>query len=517
MEPFAAAPAAPWGPSYLSSVAARCLERLSAGSQQVAAACADLCSFAPTGHWCWASGCSGTDSPRWVFDSLSSALKERGFDGLQCRHMCSAEKTAAKRQFIDMVASPPLLLGDIFDMSVPEALNHKDGQRCRPIDSMQDLDCLIAGFSCKTVAFINTSSNSVSCSAVWRPDTETGSTLWGVRLAVDRLRPKTLILENVPGLKRNGQAEAIAVMLRQKGYVVILVSLDPEEHFGHPQSRERLYFLAWRNDVVEDAGFTADAVTSLASDIVGSMTSNLAMADIESFLLDDTDPYIVAMKEKRVAQYDEQRTDAGICKAAARQRTPEVARWMTKHRASNKQRSCSSPWDRSMRDEYPDYAILPERCKQLIDALGLAIPHPHARFVTLDQSEVTNMQGCSPAVLPKMLLWLAHRGRLATARELLNLQGIYLPEESPALSAFSENQLADLAGNAFCTPCILGATIVVLAVHARLEMSRQRRCHRRGLMWRPRSVCPVLGLPDSDEDNVDWGSCGDLRKRRRTG
>ena len=74
-------------------------------------------------------------------------------------------------------------------------------------------------------------------------------------------------------------------------------------------------------------------------------------------------------------------------------------------------------------------------------------------------------------VVPNSLLWIAHRCRTATGRDLLGLQGLHSPDNWQSLmetTGLKEPVLADLAGNAFCSVCIAVAELIVMVVHAHL-------------------------------------------------
>jgi hypothetical protein len=64
----------------------------------------------------WGSGCSGTDSPRWVWESLARVLKQVAGIDVSATHLVSAEIHPGKRRFIRLAPTfspgshPPLHL-----------------------------------------------------------------------------------------------------------------------------------------------------------------------------------------------------------------------------------------------------------------------------------------------------------------------------------------------------------------------------------------------------------------------
>ena len=152
------------------------------------------------------------------------------------------------------------------------------------IDMPVLLDCW---FSCKTLPCSNTSvPRSVAINAVWDATTETGFTLWGVRLVAERVRPKTMIMENVTGLMANGQLDAVSDMFRGAGYYAITTWLDPLR-LGHPQQRDRLYLLAWRLATLSRAGLTEATVLALVQEAMEATARDHKLADSNVFLFSE--------------------------------------------------------------------------------------------------------------------------------------------------------------------------------------------------------------------------------------
>ena len=71
--------------------------------------------------------------------------------------------------------------------------------------------------------------------------------------------------------------------------------------------------------------------------------------------------------------------------------------------------------------------------------------------------------GKTCCLTPGAEVWLRNEGRLLKGEEALRIQGFWLAGRQ-RLAAFSDNQLRDLAGNAFAAGCVGSALLVVFAV-----------------------------------------------------
>ena len=72
----------------------------------------------------------------------------------------------------------------------------------------------------------------------------TGGTFFGVLLTVEMRKPKTFVLENVPGLLARDQISWVVKRLESKGYVVIWRVQNTQET-GIPQDRDRVWIVGW--------------------------------------------------------------------------------------------------------------------------------------------------------------------------------------------------------------------------------------------------------------------------------
>ena len=110
-------------------------------------------------------------------------------------------------------------------------------------DELSDFDLLTGGFPCQSF--------SVAGKGLGEQDTR--GTLFNdiIRIA-EAKQPKYMLLENVKGLigkKHKDTFNKILSELKRIGYTVFYQVLNSKEH-GIPQNRERVFFVCYRNDIV---------------------------------------------------------------------------------------------------------------------------------------------------------------------------------------------------------------------------------------------------------------------------
>jgi hypothetical protein len=123
----------------------------------------------------WGSGCSGTDSPSWVFTALAQIT------GGVFVHRFSAESSQEKRRFLLIHSAPQQMFADIFDLS------RKVAHCClaRSLVTPLPANLLFVGFSCKTVSNLQTLNPLAAGSAIHMLQGTTGDTFWATCLALD--------------------------------------------------------------------------------------------------------------------------------------------------------------------------------------------------------------------------------------------------------------------------------------------------------------------------------------------
>lgn len=146
---------------------------------------------------------------------------------------------------------------------------------------------------------------------------------------VRELKPKVAVIENVEGLENNapGAFGGVIDSLEDSGYVVRPISLHAPD-FGVPQSRDRLFIVAVRDDVgipsapkpvLNDAGqLRLDQIGESVPEIRGYITTSEAFDGpgvIDGYELPDALPPMAPKDDPihSVSIYDENRVEPHLC------------------------------------------------------------------------------------------------------------------------------------------------------------------------------------------------------------
>ena len=112
-----------------------------------------------------------------------------------------------------------------------------------------------------------------------------------------------------------------------------------------------------------------------------------------------------------------------------------------------------SHWRHAYARQIPEFMLLQERAKSLLDSLDTQFPEASSdkgqRISNISQSNSSTAIGAAPCITPQGTYWLHNRARLLLGADAIRLQGIYLTAEQESL--YSSDFLFDLAGNAFNT------------------------------------------------------------------
>lgn len=445
-----------WGPTFLEDFAGRCLQHLACHDPQGRARLSELLSASGT---TWATGCSGTDSPNWCFTAMQKALQKDDGSEVRFHHLASGEHDRKKQRFLRAVSSPRRLVSDVFDLSAPSALDVLSGERFKLVEELLACDQFLAGFVCKTVSCLNPHKD-VARRAIGDTSTATGGTLWAMVLFAERCRPKTMILENVMGLRRGGQDLAVRDRLSVAGYASVIIATTPLTS-GFPQDRPRLFFLAIRRDVLACAGITDVCFEEYARGLVSALADNHPAVDFNSCLLPEHDPFVMRMK---ISELDE--IDRRGRLPLTRPRSNHCGKWVEKHKhlAAN---CCRSNWDDALTEAYPAFRLLPDRVKDLLDIHSCAFPDRRVGAWNVSQTQAILGKGHCTCITPKALFWLPHRGRRMYGREAMTLQGMYMKDWDSVADIADDKLLMELAGNAFCTISVLPLQMALLTILAR--------------------------------------------------
>ena len=129
--------------------------------------------------------------------------------------------------------------------------------------------------------------------------------------------------------------------------------------------------------------------------------------------------------------------------------------------AAHKVHESHIAWQPWMLDLVPEYGVMPDRKRHMLDACGTRFPFDDRKHVLrLDQSKPGMKEGCAPTITPGGTFWVSHKGRTMMGREKLALQGLFVQDS--VIEQLGDRCLSDLAGNAFCSANCIVALLVVL-------------------------------------------------------
>lgn len=169
---------------------------------------------------------------------ISLGFSNAGFDVRLGMDLDGACAKTHRRNF----PQTPFIHADIRDVSASEILEKAD---IRP----GELDVLVGGPPCQGFSIIGK-----------RKILDPRNSLIREFMRIAReLRPKVLMIENVPGLatlERGAVLAEIAESFRSAGYSIDCAELLAAQ-YGVPQMRWRMFFVGWRNDLKASGGFPA--------------------------------------------------------------------------------------------------------------------------------------------------------------------------------------------------------------------------------------------------------------------
>ncbi|KAK2463557.1 hypothetical protein APHAL10511_004308 [Amanita phalloides] len=398
-----------------------------------------------------ATMCSGTESPLLALDLIRKAVREQYNIDLDLEHVFSCEIEPFKQAYIERNFLPPLLFRDVCELGNPEA--HTAYGALAPVPG--DVDILIAGTSCVDYSNLNTQKQDIDANG------ESGRTFRGMMSWVEQHRPPIVVLENVcsaPWLR-------VQEYFEKSGYSATFTRVDTKNYYI-PHTRMRVYLVAVnkkRSDIPDE--WKAMVTTHL---------KRPASSTLDAFLLPSDDPRIHQARQKLVQEsynaLDRRtgRTDWGRCESRHQRARLEEA--------LGSKRPLTS-WDEGGSCKLPDFAWgdwgvgQVERVWDLMDIslLRSATKGVDPSYKTVvwnlsqnvDRTIGSNKVGICPCLTPSMIPYITNRGGPMVGLEALSMQG--LPVDKLLLTRETEDQLADLAGNAMSTT-VVGASILAALV-----------------------------------------------------
>ncbi|KAH7915282.1 hypothetical protein BJ138DRAFT_1122797 [Hygrophoropsis aurantiaca] len=397
-----------------------------------------------------ATMCSGTESPLLALDLICQVLREEHDVTLDIDHVFSCEITPFKQAYIERNFQPPLLFRDVCELGDPEATTAYGA--LAPVPG--DVDLLVAGTSCVDYSNLNNEKQDIDAGG------ESGRTFHGMMSWVKNHRPPMVILENVC----SAPWEKVSDYFEKNGYSATWTRVDTKQYYI-PHTRTRVYLLA--------VDQKRSNKPKLWKEWVCSKLKRPASSTLDAFLLPSDDSRIHQARQKLVQESGEDRrtgrTDWTRCESRhQRARLDELLG--PKRPLTN--------WDDGGACRMPDFAWgdwgirQVERVWDLMDIslLRSAQIGVDPSFKTLvwnlsqnvDRSTGSSKAGICPCLTPTMIPYITNRGGPMVGVEALSMQG--LPIDKLLLTRESEDQLADLAGNAMSSTvigaCILAALVV---------------------------------------------------------
>ncbi|KAI9454431.1 hypothetical protein F5148DRAFT_1326581 [Russula earlei] len=391
-----------------------------------------------------ATMCSGTESPLLALNLISRAMTEKFGTTIEVEHVFSCEIVPFKQAYIERNFQPPLLFRDVYSPAYG-AKAFVPG----------NVDILIAGTSCVDYSNLNNEKKDINQGG------ESGRTFHGMLNWVKKHRPPVVILENVC----SAPWQAVVKKFEEVKYSAKSIRLDTKAYYI-PHTRTRGYMMAVNAQSSSVPNKWADRMASLKRD---------ASCTLDAFLLPSDDPRIHQAREKLVQEsYNALnrktgRTDWGRCESR-HQRTRLEETLGSKRPLTN--------WDEGGSVKMLDYGWADwvsgqvERVWDLMDIslLRSAVVGVDAAYKSqvwnlsqnVDRSIGSNRVGISPCLTPSMIPYITNRGGPMVGLEALHLQG--LPIDELLLTRETEDQLADLAGNAMSTTVVGTAVLVSLVL-----------------------------------------------------
>ncbi|KAJ3115629.1 hypothetical protein HDU96_000322 [Phlyctochytrium bullatum] len=411
-----------------------------------------------------ATMCSGTESPLLALQLISRAIMSQHDLEFAVDHVFSCEIEPFKQAYIERNFSPPLLFRDVRELGDEEATTAYGAKMPVP----GDVDLLIAGTSCVDYSNLNNQKQTLDAKG------ESGETFRGMLRWVEKNRPPLVVLENVC----SAPWDKIVKRFDSIDYYARDLRLDTK-HFYIPHTRTRGYLLA----VPKGKVAYADMVDEWA-ELVKSL-KRMSSTPLEDYLIPTDDPRIHRAREDLGKIKDENarrgRLDWSRCQSrhSFQRLTEELGT----------QRPLTA-WSEGGMSNLPDYAwndwgrAQTDRVLDLMDInfLRMAKKGIDVSYKTLvwnlsqnvDRTTASGQMGICPCLTPSMIPFITNRGGPVVGLEALSLQGI--PVDELLLTRETEDQLADLAGNAM-TSTVVG-TCMMAAITLGLDSIIQRQDKR---------------------------------------
>ncbi|KZT03843.1 uncharacterized protein LAESUDRAFT_761680 [Laetiporus sulphureus 93-53] len=395
-----------------------------------------------------ATMCSGTESPLLALDLIRRSILEHYDVKLECEHVFSCEIEPSSRRTSSGTSNHPCCSG----MSVSLGTHMPYGSLA-PVPG--DVDILIAGTSCVDYSNLNNEKQDIDANG------ESGRTFRGLMSWVKNHRPPLVILENVC----SAPWERVVEYFEKNKCSAHSLRVDTKDFYrSHTRTRVCLLAVDQRNSDLPDAW--AKLLNKL---------KRPASSTLDAFLLPSDDFRIHQAREKLISEsynaVDRRRgrTDWGRFESQRTRLEMELG----------SKRPLTS-WEEGGFCKLPvvacnDWGVgQVERVWDLMDIsfLRSAKKGVDPSYKTqvwnlsqdIDRTIGSNKVGICPCLTPSMIPYITNRGGPVVGIEAFSMQG--LPVDELFLTRETEDQLADLAGNAMCTT-VVGACIMAALIMGR--------------------------------------------------
>ncbi|BEI79864.1 hypothetical protein CcaverHIS002_0103930 [Cutaneotrichosporon cavernicola] len=404
-----------------------------------------------------ATMCSGTESPLLALGMIAKSVKQQHGVTLGFEHVFSCEIEPFKQAYIERNFAPPVLFRDVTELGRERAHTAYGSLKRVP----GNIDILIAGTSCVDYSGLNNEKQDIDANG------ESGRTFRGMIQWVKKHQPPIVILENVCSAPWDKVVEYFAEINYDANYA----RMDTKEYYI-PHTRTRIYLMA---TPITNSGpkHLPEKWIETVKDLKRPWSS-----PFEAFLLPTDDVHIHRARLDLAAERfykdgtSRKPTDWGRCESRhARARNDEelgVLRPLTAWKEAGVCKGLDWTWN--------DWLLAQtERVVDLLDISTLRVAKEGIdsgfKAIIWNVSQNVDRQAgysktaLAPCLTPNMIPWVTNRGGPVTGREALALQGI--PVRELLLTSETEDQLADLAGNAMTTT-VVGASMLA-ALHVALK------------------------------------------------
>ncbi|KAF9266900.1 hypothetical protein L218DRAFT_1074749 [Marasmius fiardii PR-910] len=433
-----------------------------------------------------ATMCSGTESPLLALELIQKSMKEQYSVDLQVEHVFSCEIEPFKQAYIERNFHPPLLFRDVCELGNDQAHTAYGALATVP----GDVDLLVAGTSCVDYSNLNNEKQDIDANG------ESGRTFRGMMSWVNIHRPPLVILENVC----SAPWDRVKEKFEQHGYSAEYARVDTKFYYI-PHTRTRVYLVA------VDA--RKSSVPAKWKDMVMNELRRPASSTLDEFLLPSDDPRIHQARQKLVTEsYNagdrkSGRTDWGRCESRHQRARLE-------EELGNKRPLTS--WEEGGTCKLLDFAWTDwgaAQVERVWDLMDISLLRDAKRgFDPSYRTQVWNLSqnvdrtigsgkvGICPCLTPSMIPYITNRGGPMVGLEALSMQG--LPVDKLLLTRETEDQLADLAGNAMSTTVVGTCIIAALITGKRFLKSGDDR-----VSYEAKKTGQVSVVKPEDEMDVD--------------